>query len=382
MIALASHRRRAPPDEVPGLESVGPPSWSLTRPGQGMLAFTLLFWAAGFLGDRNAFVVVSAFMAPLLLLSIPLGRAVLRGLELRVNLPRRVLANRPFRLTVDVRKRRGWLGAHGLRIAPGFLRGRHLLVVHAPVGVRRRVEGLYRVPRRGVYVLEWVRVTTLFPFGLVRHRAVLPVHLELIVHPVPGFLEPRFVAADRAHARGDGEEVVRSGDDEFYGLRDHRAGDRYRRISWRATARLGKLVVREMRAQAEGETDVVLHGRGRATPQLAALAERAVAFTAALLEQARRTGVRLRLEVQGARPGMAVVDAHPHTFVRAMDLLARYGPGPGALPRACGRRRRRHAVRRVHVVLDEPPREPVHPDEIVVRADDPRLVRWIERRRG
>ena len=155
-----------------------------------------------------------------------------------------------------------------------------------------------------------------------------------------------------------------------------------RNISWRATARMGRLVVREMRAQAEGEMDVVLHGNGRVTPRLPALAECAVDFTAALVDQARRDGARLRLEVRGSRPGVVLVDAHPFTFLRAMDLLAAYAPGRDVTPEAFGRRRRRYATRKIHVALDEPPSETVHADEIVIRADDARTAAWIARGGG
>jgi uncharacterized protein (DUF58 family) len=189
-------------------------------------------------------------------------------------------------------------------------------------------------------------------------------------------VDPRFLVPDASRTRGDGFEVPRPGEDEFYGLRDHRPGDRLRHISWRATARVGKLVVREMRAQAEGEMDVILHGRARPSRMLPVLTERAVTFTAALVRHARATGARLRLEVRGHRPGVVLVDQHPFTYIRALDLLAGFAPGTGRAPDTFGRRRR-YATRKVHVTLGEPPEEGAHGDEIVVSAADAALVRVV-----
>lgn len=363
--------------DAPGFAPVTVSTWGLTRPGRWMCVITLVFWAAGFLGDRNAFLVVAAVLAPLLLLSVPLSRMVLAGVALRPYLPRRVVAGRPFLLSVDIVKTRGLLGAHGVRLAPGFLRGRHMILVHLPVGGQARTEGRYLIPRRGIYGIEWIRLTTLFPFGLIRRHAVVPVRAEIIVHPDPGRIDPRFLVPDAARTRGDGFEVPRPGDDEFYGLRDHRPGDRLRHISWRATARAGKLVVREMRAQAEGEMDVILHGRARASRMLPVLTERAVTFTAALVQRARRSGARLRLEVRGNRPGVVLVDQHPFTYIRALDLLAGFTPGARRCPDTFGYRRRRYATRKVHVTLGEPPEEGAHGDEIVVSAADAALVRVL-----
>ena len=54
----------------------------LTRPGRWMCVIALVFWAAGFLGDRNAFLVVAAVLAPLLLLAVaPSGALEERGAE-------------------------------------------------------------------------------------------------------------------------------------------------------------------------------------------------------------------------------------------------------------------------------------------------------------
>lgn len=352
--------------------------WNLTRLGQVLAVFTLLCLAAGFLWDRNAFMVVTAVMAPLLVLSVPLSRAVFRGLEARGNLPLRVVAGRPFRVRVDVRKTGGWLGAHSVRMAPGFLRGKHMILVHLSRGERQRISGLYMIPRRGVYVVEWIRITTLFPFGLVRRNAIIPLNREIIVHPAPVALRDRILAPDPARTLGDGFEMPKVGEDEFFGLRDHRPGDRMRNISWRSTARLGKLVVREMRQQAESELDVVLHGKGKPSRMLPVYVERAVEFTAGLLDQARCEKARMRLEVRGRHPGVVFVDSHPYTYLRAMDLLAGFGPGKPVRKKVRIHRRRRRTARRIHVILGVP--SPEAGADSVVNVADPTFPRRIRRK--
>jgi len=349
-----------------GFQNVLESRWHLTRPGQWITVISFVFWAAGFIGDRYAFLVVTAVMAPLLLLSIPLSRAVLSGLALRVGFPDRVVAGRPFRLVVDARKTGGWLGTFSVRLAPGFLRGKHMMLVYLPRGGEQRIEGLFQIPRRGIYLVEWIRVSTLFPFGLVRRNAIVPVNRRVIVHPRAAVLRDRLVSPDLSTTLGSGIEVPKAGEDEFFGLRDHRPGDRLRNISWRSTAHLGKLVVREMRQQAEGELEVVLHTTEKHSRMLAVYVERAVAFTAGLLNQARQENAYLNLEVRGRRPGVVFVDSHPYTILRAMDLLAGFGPGIGSGPERRVPGRRWFRPRRIHVILGDRPADVVSGDEIVI----------------
>ncbi len=80
----------------------------------------------------------------------------------------------------------------------------------------------------------------------------IPVYPRLVVEPVPrrGSPYPGFSEAYTKVYRGPGLEL--------YGLREYRPGDEVRRIAWRASARLGRLVVREDLAEAEPRLHIVI----------------------------------------------------------------------------------------------------------------------------
>jgi uncharacterized protein (DUF58 family) len=93
-------------------------------------------------------------------------------------------------------------------------------------------EGLYEVP------LMFAN-----PFGL----EVLPRSLNVFIQSPRGGRSRRSADAGRsAPVRGDGEELRE--------LREHKPGDPFKRIAWRASARRGRLIVREMERE---ERDVV-----------------------------------------------------------------------------------------------------------------------------
>lgn len=97
-----------------------------------------------------------------------------------------------------------------------------LLSLHVAVGER----GWFRPGR--------LRVESVYPLGLLRCWTWVDLDFRAIVYPTPKALgEPHGSAGDN----GEGNQLSGSGEDEFYGLRDYRAGDSPRRVYWKGVAR-------------------------------------------------------------------------------------------------------------------------------------------------
>jgi uncharacterized protein (DUF58 family) len=112
-----------------------------------------------------------------------------------------------------------------------------------------------RCTRRGVYTVGPLVAVTSDPLGLTQRETVIAEPFELLVHPRIEHV------ADRPLTRRYEDPPIRppvskpwpSGL-EFYGMREYAPGDDLRRIVWRASARMGKLMVREAE---EGITDAI-----------------------------------------------------------------------------------------------------------------------------
>lgn len=355
---------------VPGATSGG-----FTRTGRWLLFGTVVCYLAGFLNDRYQFLVVTSIVVPLIAVSIPFARASLRGVRVRVTTPVRVVAGRPFPFTVEVEKRGGWFAARALQVSPpAALRGLPLGFACVPRGGAARCTGRYVVARRGVVQLDNLRITTRAPFGLYERRARVAIDRPLIVHPAPARLRSLSLPPAGRLALGVGVEQRARGHDEFYGLREMLPGDRVRSICWRASARRGALVVREMSAESGHEVELIVHPpRGASAREVTVLADRAASVAAAIVDRLMRLGVRLRVEVRGANAGSVVVASSSRERAVAIDLLARYGPG-GRSPDATTTDPRR---RRVHVVPGTGDPDDALPHDLVVPVTGaPRRARW------
>lgn len=158
--------------------------------------------------------------------------------------------------------------------------------------------------RRGEARLSALRVSSAFPFGLVRKSCTFEQHAALVIHPRVRRLRPDVTTnlVSRADV-GKTASSLRGRGDEFYGLRDYAPGDSPRLIAWRSTARLGSLVVRENTASAAGQVWILLSLSGPGTASSEAEAderrERAITLAASLIHHAASVGME---------PGLAILD--------------------------------------------------------------------------
>ncbi|MFC4242755.1 DUF58 domain-containing protein [Gryllotalpicola reticulitermitis] len=157
-----------------------------------------------------------------------------------------------------------------------------------------------RAGRRGAYLLGPLRVQRSDPFGLARCGYAVGESKVLLV-------TPRAVPLGRGgpeQARGEGHdpELVRhsipSADEVI--PRDYRPGDALRRVQWRASARTGKLMVRQEEQRSNPEAWVLLdtvHTHDAASDDF----ERAVELTASICTHLLELGYLVGVHETGPR---------------------------------------------------------------------------------
>ncbi|MBN2022949.1 MAG: DUF58 domain-containing protein [Pirellulales bacterium] len=104
-----------------------------------------------------------------------------------------------------------------------------------------------RLVRRGRYDVGPFRVSTRFPFGVVRYTVTLGTAQTLLVCPRLGRLARGWLGRQREAFEGAQRRQARTSrvEGEFFGVRDWRDGDGKRAVHWRSSARRGGLVVRQ-----------------------------------------------------------------------------------------------------------------------------------------
>lgn len=255
--------------------------------------------------DINLLMIVFGLCMAGIALSVVAGWKALRLLEVTRQAPDTLVAGQLFDVRYTVRNRRRWGCARGLHIvdclpseAPvteveayvSALPPGHSVVVHSPV----------RVLRRGCIEFNKLRVETRFPFGFVTKYVEIEQPREVIAFPALGRLLTDVKSTSRSLDGPGGAQARSMGDEEYYGVREYRAGDNPRRIHWRRSARTGQLMVREMARSSERQLWCVVDTRVNSDDHKTADAlEAAISCAATVICDGLESGVKVGLICNG-----------------------------------------------------------------------------------
>ncbi|HUT79285.1 MAG TPA: DUF58 domain-containing protein [Polyangia bacterium] len=294
---------------------------SFTREGRVYVVVTLGVGFAAVNTGNNLLFLVLGLMLGLILVSGVLSELSLRGVRALRRLPERVEANVAFPVELELENLKRRAASYSMELrdtidGEPFKRRCFFLRVE-PEG-RRAIA--YRCERscRGRSSFDGIEVSTRFPFGLFEKRRFVALIDTVIVHP--GRIEATIPVAALAPGEGRRSAGRRGAGQDFLELREMHAGDDPRRIDWRGTARLGRLLVREHEAEARGFVEIVLDAApADDRPESREDAERAISIAATLARDLAARGLDVRL-VTGA--GGAVETAGTVDLVALLDHLA------------------------------------------------------------
>lgn len=268
----------------------------LTRSGYHF-SFVAMFTIVGaVVRDLNLLAILAGLLIGTLIVQWRFARGSLFALGISRQLPSEVFAGDAFSVRYRVRNYRNWLPSWFLQVDDRILsdvnrreeaKG-HAAVTH--LGCRDEQLAMFhcRITERGRYRLGPLRISTEFPFGLIRASRSDDRREEFVVYPRLGRLRKGWRGWMMSEQPGLVVSRRRAGitEGDFYGLRDWQNGDSRRWIHWRTTARIGQLAVRQFEQQQRQQIGILvdLHQDVRDDESL----ERLIGFAATLINEVLR----------------------------------------------------------------------------------------------
>ncbi|MEZ5379000.1 MAG: DUF58 domain-containing protein [Acidimicrobiales bacterium] len=233
----------------------------LTRAGLGLAVSAAIAFVIGRLFGADELLILAAIQLAALVIAVLAAASTRLDLSIsRTANPARLRAGTPARIDVAItnRARR----STPMLLAVDHISGTPGASLHlAPIKGGASAPIAYRLPtaRRGLIDVGPLDLRFGDPLGLTRGSVRASDLITLVVHPE--LVDLGALHAIAGHDPTADQQPIRAlatGGDEFFALRPYVIGDELRRVHWRASARMGDLVVRQDERPRTGRVTVLL----------------------------------------------------------------------------------------------------------------------------
>jgi uncharacterized protein (DUF58 family) len=292
-----------------------PRTLKVTRTGRTYLVVTLGVGLGALNTGNNLLYLVLGLMLSMVVVSGVLSERCLRNLSIRRLGTESAFAGEPFAYRWAISRTQGHAFALTLSEAEVPLTGEGR-VGYLPAGAEHVIRADLTAPRRGPIRLSGVRVTTTWPLGLFAKTRTFELEGTLLVYPRRGY-SCHLPAEALQGPFGDASSPRRNdGTGDLAGLRELGPTEDARRVHWRKSASVGKLLKVE-REREERRTYVLAVQAALTGDALERRCEEVAALTHELIEAGNEVG----LETAGERLRPAAGNSQERRILRALAWL-------------------------------------------------------------
>lgn len=216
----------------------------MTRAGIYYLVMVVVITVAATNTKINILHLFNAFLIAMLFVSWGLARVNGGNFSVRMESPPEIFSGEPFSLRYLIANTSCY-SKFALRFSDP-LSSQTFDLVNIPARNTAGVCCKTVLRHRGRRRWKHVEVESDFPFGFMQKKLHIPLQHEILVLPKPRRYTSLALPTKASMFRdGNFTAMTRTASQDFASLRDYQAGDNWRSIHWKATARSDELVVKE-----------------------------------------------------------------------------------------------------------------------------------------
>ena len=210
-------------------------------------------------GNNLVYLIVSALLS-FMGISGFFGKRNLSKIDIEVEYPQEIYANKEFPLKINLKNKRGFLPVFLMKVK---IRGQSLsekgtatLDQYEPLfpfidkksGSVKYMNISFK--ERGRYKIESVHICSVFPFNFFIRCKRLNKSFEFIVFPEPKRCELLSSFEKERISKGERHLDKAGYESEILSIREYMHGDPFKYINWKATAKTGELKTKELSSLA------------------------------------------------------------------------------------------------------------------------------------
>ena len=226
----------------------------VTIPGWVVIAVAIGIGAAAYNTSNNILFIALSLLLACLVFSGILSWLNLRNLAWRLSVQAPLRAGQEHPAAIELHNSKRLLPSYGVWFDVATQDEKKTL--RLPLRARldpqatTALEWTLQPAKRGRLVVEIRTATSLFPFGFLKKILASPLKREVLVWPAP--VDYERIAATSWNQPGQQERSRRAGlGGDLLALRAYVHGDSQRQVHWKASARLGRLMVRQYAAETQ-----------------------------------------------------------------------------------------------------------------------------------
>lgn len=198
---------------------------------------------AGFNSGNNLLYLISGVMLGAVFISLAAGRMNLSRIRAERTLPKYAFAGHPFRMTIEVANDKKLIRSFGIGLDEKAPDPESAFFFSIGNGGKETRERRILFDRRGIHRFAPITLRSSFPFGLFNMKRKASGRHEMIVYPHIWDLSR--APAGSSHIRDEFPTHLKGPGSGLYGFREYRHGEEATNISWKLSAKLGMLIIRE-----------------------------------------------------------------------------------------------------------------------------------------
>lgn len=328
---------------VPSLARRTPLRWigykmdyRVTREGWIYIGGILIVALAALNTGNNLLFLILANLIAAILVSGIVSSITLSGVAMHLDLPEHIFAGQTVRAVLELENEKWTLPSFSLRVegtqpkdgSSAVLLDQPVYFPYLPKRERLQQGVPMRFARRGAYLQDSFRIVTRFPFGFLQKAHRVEMRTEVLVYP--SIAPPPELFEILPSLEGAVESLNKGRGQDLYALRDYVPTDNARDVHWKASARLGSLMVREFTREEDCRVLLVLDPhvstykaeRSKAAQQAATERfERAVTLCAGIAWHFFEHNAQLQFRSAGVETRLAPAEQNIFQILRHLAIV-------------------------------------------------------------
>ena len=220
----------------------------ITKAGYLYIFTTIFLGFAGINTGNNLVYLITAFLLGFMGISGFFGRQNIYGLNIFLESPDEVFANKEFPLKIIIENKRKFLPAflinvnvNGKEVLFPFIKEKNSASVLLP----------FKFYERGINKIDNISISSVFPFNFFIRFNYLNIAFEKIVFPEPININNILIIDDKKKKTGENSIDKKGFTGDLISIREYRERDSIKFIHWKSSAKVDNLMVKEISDEAD-----------------------------------------------------------------------------------------------------------------------------------